>query len=161
MQKRIFAWHVHHDALVEELTEPLQNRIDYIKLHKPAHEIPTRLKLIKIASGVLPAWEQYKKVQASALEQYEKVKASAWEQYEKVEASAWEQYEKVEASAWEQYEKVKASALEQYEKVKASAWEQYKKVQASALEQYEKIIKKLHKKQCGCTEWNGKEIVFS
>jgi hypothetical protein len=151
-------WHVHHDQLVEQLTEPLQNRLEYIKANKPEDEIETRLRLLKPALGVAPAWEQYKKVKASALEQYKKVEASAWEQYKKVKASAWEQYEKVEASAWEQYEKVEASALEQYKKVEAPALEQYEKVEASALEQYKKVVNQLHAEQCPNCPWNGSTI---
>ena len=40
-------WHIHHDQLVENLTEPLKNRIDYIKKEKPEDEIELRLKLLK------------------------------------------------------------------------------------------------------------------
>ena len=40
-------WHIHHDQLVENLTEPLKNRIDYIKKEKPKDEIKLRLKLLK------------------------------------------------------------------------------------------------------------------
>ena len=155
-----FYWHIHHDILVEEQTEPIENRINFIKNNKPKNEIKTRLRLLKKAKGVDQAWEQYEKVEAQALEQYKKVKAQAWEQYKKVEAQALEQYKKVKAQAWEQYEKVKAQAWEQYEKVEAQALEQYEKVKAQALEQYEKVIEKLHKKQCGCKEWNGQEIIF-
>src|ERR1039457_2450186 len=36
-------WHVHHEVLCEVLTEPIQNRIDYIKSSKPEAEIETRL----------------------------------------------------------------------------------------------------------------------
>jgi hypothetical protein len=38
---------------------------------------------------------------------------------------------------------------EKYQKIKQPAWAEYKK-----------NIEKLHKEQCGCTEWNGEEIVF-
>jgi hypothetical protein len=40
-------WHVHHEILVENLTEPLKNRIAYIKAEKPEEEIKIRLKLLK------------------------------------------------------------------------------------------------------------------
>lgn len=40
-------WHIHHDQLVENLTEPLKNRIDYIKKEKSKDEIKLRLKLFK------------------------------------------------------------------------------------------------------------------
>ena len=36
-------WHVHHDILVENLTEPIENRIKFIKENKPKDEIKLRL----------------------------------------------------------------------------------------------------------------------
>lgn len=42
-----YAWHVHHEKLVEPLIEPLQNRIDYIKKDKPSTEQATRLRLMR------------------------------------------------------------------------------------------------------------------
>ena len=50
-----FAWHVHHEVLVEPLTEPIENRIAYIKAYKPRHEQATRLRLLRIVKGELPA----------------------------------------------------------------------------------------------------------
>ena len=47
-------WHIHHETLVENLTEPLQNRIDCIKSSKPKDEIKLRLKLLKPVKGILP-----------------------------------------------------------------------------------------------------------
>jgi hypothetical protein len=41
-----YYWHVHHERLVEALTEPIENRIAYIKSNKPQTEIETRLKLL-------------------------------------------------------------------------------------------------------------------
>src|SRR3990172_2550455 len=41
------AWHVHHDILVERLTEPLENRIAYIKQRKPADEQELRLRFLQ------------------------------------------------------------------------------------------------------------------
>lgn len=41
-----FYWHVHHETLCEMLTEPLQNRIDYIKWSKDPSEVGLRLKLL-------------------------------------------------------------------------------------------------------------------
>ena len=66
MKKTIFAWHVHHDVLVESLTEPFKNRVAFIKKNKPKEEIPLRLKLFKKVKGKLPeevikAWEAYDK----------------------------------------------------------------------------------------------------
>ena len=50
----VFAWHVHHDVLMEALTEPIENRIDYIKSYKPEHEKEVRLRLLRPVVGRLP-----------------------------------------------------------------------------------------------------------
>ena len=50
-----FAWHVHHDKLVEVLTESIEARQEYIQLTKPQDEIDTRLRLLKPVVGELPA----------------------------------------------------------------------------------------------------------
>ena len=42
-----FYWHLHHGVLVENLTEPLKTRKDYIKSSKPEDEVKLRLKLLK------------------------------------------------------------------------------------------------------------------
>ena len=49
-----FAWHIHHMVLVESLTEPIENRIAFIRTNKPEDEIETRLRLLKPVQGVLP-----------------------------------------------------------------------------------------------------------
>ena len=55
MKKKLkFYWHIHHDILLEPLTEPLKNRIRFIKEEKPKDEIELRLKLIKPVKGDLP-----------------------------------------------------------------------------------------------------------
>lgn len=48
------AWHVHHEKLWEVLTEPIENRIAYIKSDKPKDEQTTRLRLLKPIIGPLP-----------------------------------------------------------------------------------------------------------
>ena len=53
--KTKFAWHVHHDILVEPLTEPIETRRAYIRANKPEQEIATRLRLLKAVKGRLPA----------------------------------------------------------------------------------------------------------
>jgi len=47
-------WHPNHDILLKWTTEPIENRIAYIKNNKPAHEIKTRLRLLKPVRGKLP-----------------------------------------------------------------------------------------------------------
>ena len=50
-----FYWHVHHDVLLEHLTEPIEARRAYIRDHKPEGELETRLRLLKPVRGRLPA----------------------------------------------------------------------------------------------------------
>jgi len=54
----IFAWHVHHLVLVELLTEPIEDRIKYIKTVKASTEtqeqIALRLRLLRPVKGMLP-----------------------------------------------------------------------------------------------------------
>ena len=48
-------WHLHHDTLLEMTTEPVENRIAYIKENKPEGERALRLKLLRPVKGELPA----------------------------------------------------------------------------------------------------------
>jgi hypothetical protein len=105
MIKGIFYWHVHHDRLVEELAQPIEKRIEYIRKHKPKHEVKTRLRLLKPAIGIRQAWAEYE------------------------------------------------TTIEQ-------AWAEYMRIRESAWTEYVRIREKLHKEQCNCSEWNGKELVF-
>ena len=82
-----FYWHIHHDILLEPLTEPLKNRIKFIKENKPKDEIELRLKLLKPVKGKLPdevikagevsgkVWEAYIKAGKTYIK--------AWEIYDK------------------------------------------------------------------------------
>jgi hypothetical protein len=47
-------WHIHHELLCEPLTGPLENRLTYIREHKPEAERETRLRLIHPVVGALP-----------------------------------------------------------------------------------------------------------
>ena len=53
-----FWWHIHHEKLVEYLTEPIRARINYIKKEKPKDEIELRLKLMKPVLGKIPTTEK-------------------------------------------------------------------------------------------------------
>jgi hypothetical protein len=54
---RIVAWHIHHDTLLEVLTEPISTRRAFIKERKPAHEVALRLKLLKVVKDQKTAKE--------------------------------------------------------------------------------------------------------
>ena len=155
--KKGFYWHVHHNILLE-WCYGYDERVTVIKQTKPVNEQETRLKLLQPVKGKLPddlvkageahdkAWEAHDKA-GEAHDKAGEARAKAWEAYDK----AWEAYAKAGEAyvkAWEAYDK----AWEAYDK----AWEAYDKI----LTKHKSFIEKLHKKECGCQEWNGKEIVF-
>jgi len=158
-----YTWHVHHDRLVEILTAPMQERIDFINKSKAERERPLRLRLFKLVKNqslIASIDEAYKKATAPAYEAYKKARATADEAYEKAMALADEAYEKAMAPADEAYKKAMAPADEAYEKAMAPADEAYKKARATAYEAYEKAINDLHEKECRNCPWNG-ETIFS
>ena len=53
-----FWWHIHHEKLVEYLTEPIRARINYIKKEKQKGEVALRLKLLKPVLGKIPKTEK-------------------------------------------------------------------------------------------------------
>jgi len=134
-----YYWHIHHGGLFEEATEPIKNRIAYIKAEKAEWERSLRLRLLK------PVKDQKRLIAILTA-------------YEKVEATAWEAYRKATALAWEAYRKATAPALEAYEKVKDSALEAYKKAKATALAKRDKAINTLHAKECPNCPWDGETI---
>ena len=149
-------WHVHHDILVEPLTEPIENRIAFIKANKPKEEVETRLRLLKPIKALLPVdvvktWEAYDKAREAhdkAWEAYDK----AWEAYDK----AWEAYVK----AWEAYDK----AREAYVKAREAgdkAWEAYDKAREAynkTLNDHKDEIDALHREECPNCPWDGETI---
>jgi len=50
-----FAWHVHHEVLVEALREPIEVRQRYIRECKSPEEQELRLRLLKPVCGELPS----------------------------------------------------------------------------------------------------------
>ena len=121
-------WHVHHDILVEPLTEPIENRIAFIKANKPKEEVETRLRLLKPIKALLPVdvvktWEAYDKAREAHVK--------AWEAYVK----AWEAYVKT----WEAHVK----AREAYNKT---------------LNDHKDEIDALHREECPNCPWDGETI---
>ena len=92
MIKTGFAFHVHHDKLVEFCTD-YDERVSYIKSNKPLNEQELRLRLFKLTpQELLPkseAWEAYGKAKKAHNEAREAC-SEAWEAYDK----AWEAYGK-------------------------------------------------------------------
>jgi len=136
MTKLKYYWHIHHSTLLEPLTEPLGNRIEYIKKYKPEDEQELRLKLIKPVKGKIPI-----KVAKAG-----KASDKAWTASDK----AWE----ASVKARKAYDKVREASAKVREAY-AKAWEAYVKTLNSA------AIKKLHKKQCGCFYDFKRKTIFT
>lgn len=148
----IWAWHVHHDTLVEPLRRPIQERRAYIRLSKPAEEIKIRLRLLKLVRGPVPlplleAWAAYRKAWAA----YRKAG------YEKADAA----YHKAALEKpWRAYENA-AMACDKASVAYEKAWAAYYK----ALTAYYKAgaacqedIERLHAEECPNCPWDGKTI---
>ena len=132
--KTKFYWHIHHDVLLEPLTQPLKNRIKFIKENKPKDEIELRLKLLKPVKGKLPdevikAWEISNKVWEAYYKTWE-ASDKSWE----ASVKAWEVY----AKAWE----TRDEARRAYDKI---------------LKKYSKEINELHEKECPNCPWDSKQ----
>ena len=164
--KQGFYWHVHHDKLVEYCYN-YKERAEYIKKNKPKHEIKTRLRLFKPVKGKLPkeiieAGRNYDGVCRKWVEAGRKY-AGAWQKCDEV----WQKCDEVEAlrkyiEAWRKYIEAVRKLNEARRKC-AEAGRKYIEVWRKCdevLKKHKPFIEKLHKKECGCKEWNGERIVF-
>jgi len=132
-------WHIHHDALVEPLTEPLENRIKFIKERKPAREIETRLRLMKPVRGKLPELAKARAELAKAYAEW--VKADA---------------EWVKADA--EWVKARAELAKAYAEL-AKADAEWVKARAELAKAYAApSVLALHAKECPNCPWNGETI---
>ena len=127
MTKIKFYWHLHHDKLVEPLTKPIKNRIQYIKKHKPKETIKLRLKLLKPVRGKLPQ---------------ELVKV--WQKRDE----AWKKRDEAEKKYEEARKKFEEAEEKYYE-----AWEKYNEAE----EKYKPQTLALHKKECPNCPWDEKQ----
>lgn len=124
----LFAWHVHHEVLMEPLTEPIENRIAYIKGRKPATEVPTRLRLMKKVNGKLPA-----------------AVVKAWDASDKAR-DAYVKARDAHDKAWDASDKAWDAS--------AKARDAYDKAYQDNLP----AIEALHAKECPDCPWDGKTI---
>lgn len=165
-----YCWHGHHKNVcpIERLTGTIAERRVDIKAHKPLHEQVIRLKLLKPCSGEAirlftryrdgeaALWARYDADTAPMLAQYRADKVTLWAQYKADRAAPWERYDADEAALWARYRADLATLLARYQADVAPRWTQYEADVAPLLAP----ILALHKTECGCTEWNGMEIVF-
>ena len=119
-------WCIHHGREWEKLTEPIENRIDYILSYKAKTEQITRLDNMRPMSEasktvVLSAWKAHKEAIASAEKAYDEAIASAWKAHNEAAASAWKAHNEAIAPAWKVYNEAIASAQKAYNEATASA----------------------------------------
>jgi len=137
-----FAFHCHHGELVEYVTD-YNDRVKYIKKHKPKEEQEVRLRLFKmipedrLPADLIKASEACVKASEACVKAWE-TRAKAWE----TRAKAREAYDK----AWEAYDKAWET--------RAKAWEAYDK----AIIKYTPELEKLHKELCPDCPWDGYTI---
>jgi len=91
-------WHCHHDRLIEVLSEPAENRIEYILTYKPEDERALRLRLFRPVRHKFRSWV---KIHAAWLKAHAKLRradAALWEEYAEWEKAVaeWEEADREE-----------------------------------------------------------------
>src|SRR3990172_550069 len=158
-------WHIHHEVLLE-WSDDIQERIDYIKAHKPPPEAEPRLRLLKPVQGALPP----KLVKArDAYLAYDKAWdafGKDWDAYVKARAAFgkdWDALDKADAAyvkAGDAYVKARAAyakAGDAFVKAKAA----FVKAKAAYNKAYDEClpqIEALHALECPDCPWNGTTI---
>lgn len=143
----LFAWHVHHDVLVEPIIGSLQERIEYIQRHKPEAEQPLRLRLLKEVKGELPAaYLQAGAAYSKAGATYSEAGAAcdrAWAAYQGLAVdqglAAYDQAWAACDQAWAAYDQ---------------AWDDLQQALAACMP----AILVLHASECPDCPWNGQTI---
>ena len=119
-------WAIHHSVIVEKLSEPLLNRVEYILTQKPNHEREIRLDAIRPVKNdkvFSAAWAEHDKVCSAAWVEYNKACSAAWAEHDKVRSAASAEYNKVCSAAGAEYDKVRSAAWAEYEKACSAAWD--------------------------------------
>jgi len=134
MIEKGFYWHVHHDNLLE-WCYGYQERVDYINEEKPENERKIRLKRF-----VMLTEEQVAMLPKEFTE--------AWQKYGKL----WQKYDELR----QKYDELRQKYNEASQK-RDEAWQKCGKICVK----YKLQLEEIHKKICGCREWDGTELVFS
>jgi len=144
-------WHCHHNSLCEYVYD-YQERVDYIKENKPKREIKIRLRLFKKVKGNLPKeFVETSKKYNEARKKYNE----AWNKLNKARKKYYEVGKKLMT-------RKKCDELDKKcDKAFEKCYEAFEKCD-EVWNEYKPQIKKLHKKECGCKEWNSKKgkLVF-
>src|SRR3990167_5791614 len=148
------AFHVHHDVLFE-YCHNYQERVDYINKEKPEHERKTRIKLFAMLTQEQIAMLPKEFVEAS--QKYDEARQKyieARQKYDEVSQKYDEARQKC-VEARQKYDEARQKCVEARQKYD-ELWQKYDEV----WQKYKPQLEEIHKKICGCKEWNGKELVF-
>lgn len=136
-RKTGFYWHCHHDLLLEWCYD-YDERVEYINSEKSVNERPTRLRLFQPVKGKLPA-----DLMAAGI----------------AYGKACEARNKAEEDYYKAGIDFVCNMREAFNKA-SEAWRLTWGTCQNLIRQHYPLIEALHAKECGCKEWNGKEIVF-
>ena len=137
-------WHGHHenDCPIEELPGTIADRVWAIVTYKPVIQQEIRLRLLKMCSP-------------KAVILYDAFRVA--------EAPIWEPYLAVYRQLNAQYDEANHATPE----TRMTLWASYQAARATFMAPIQAArapllapILALHAAECGCTEWNGAEIVF-
>ncbi len=131
-----FYWHVHHDILLEPLTDSVENRIAYILASKPVKEHKVRLRLLKPVVGPLPVL--FVKAGVKFVTARDKYDAAGVKYVTAPSAKCVTARDKYDA-AWVEYVKAKVKFV-------------------TARDKYEPELLALHAIECPSCPWDGQTI---
>jgi len=144
----LLAWHVHHETLIERLTEPIESRIEYIRDNKPKNEIDTRLRLLKLVNDQAraeKAQSEYDAIVSKAQSEYNAIFSKARSEYDAIFSKPRSKYDAIESKAWSDCNAIFSKARSEYDAIRSKAWS-------------DSGLDALHKKECKKCPWDGKTI---
>ncbi len=156
-----WGWCLHHGQDVEELTEPIENRIAYILAHKAKNEIVIRLDNLRpvlsveavalarktYGEAIAPAWKAYGEAIDPARKAYGEAVALARKTYGESIDPARKAYVEAITAAWNAYDETITAA-----------WKAYGKATASARKAYVEAVASAHQNDVSNHTWNGADI---
>jgi hypothetical protein len=148
----IYGWNIHHSVEIEPLSEPIENRIQFILNHKKESEQVIRLKNMR------PVSLESLKVVISAEKLLDESIACAWNLYDESIASARKLYDESIASAEKLLDESIACAWNLYYESTTPARKLYQESTASARKLYYESTAPAHLADVPNHTWNGENI---
>jgi len=153
--------HCHHDILFEYCTN-YRERVDYIEKRKPKNEQVIRLErfrmLTKEETAMLPA----KYVEASQKWKEADQKWKEADQKRKEASQKWKEASQKWKEAdqkWNEADQKRKEADQKWNEADQK-WNEADQKRKEAKQKYNPQLEEIHKKICGCKEWDGEELVF-